>query len=85
MDIHYSTFFLPIDDAGIDGIITSPPYSVALNYVENDAHALKELWLRPRAHQRGVYWSKRFGQVEIRTVRRRYGKGLRRDGTSYQA
>ena len=43
MDIHYSTFFLPIDDASIDGIITSPPYSVALNYVENDAHALKEL------------------------------------------
>lgn len=27
----------------IDGIITSPPYSIALNYVANDAHALKAL------------------------------------------
>ncbi len=26
-----------------DGIITSPPYSIALNYVENDKHALKTL------------------------------------------
>jgi len=27
----------------IDGIITSPPYSIALDYVENDAHSLKDL------------------------------------------
>jgi len=27
----------------IDGIITSPPYSIALDYVSNDAHALNEL------------------------------------------
>lgn len=27
----------------IDGIITSPPYSIALDYVENDAHALEEM------------------------------------------
>lgn len=27
----------------VDGIITSPPYSIALNYVANDAHALKAL------------------------------------------
>jgi len=26
-----------------DGIITSPPYSIALNYVDNDKHALKSL------------------------------------------
>jgi hypothetical protein len=32
---------LPSDS--IDGIITSPPYSIALNYVVNDAHALKAL------------------------------------------
>ncbi len=34
---------LPLDDVSIDGIITSPPYSIALDYVANDAHALKEL------------------------------------------
>ena len=31
------------DDESIDGIITSPPYSIALNYVANDAHALKAM------------------------------------------
>lgn len=34
---------LPLDDESVDGIITSPPYSIALDYVSNDAHALKEL------------------------------------------
>ncbi len=34
---------LDIPANSIDGIITSPPYSIALNYVENDAHSLKAL------------------------------------------
>lgn len=34
---------LPLDDSSIDGIITSPPYSIALDYVSNDSHALKEM------------------------------------------
>jgi len=34
---------LPVDSESIDGIITSPPYSIALDYVANDAHALKAL------------------------------------------
>lgn len=34
---------LSLPDESIDGIITSPPYSIALNYVANDAHALKAL------------------------------------------
>jgi len=34
---------LSLKDGSIDGIITSPPYSIALDYVSNDAHALKEL------------------------------------------
>jgi ubiquinone/menaquinone biosynthesis C-methylase UbiE len=34
---------LPLEDESIDGIITSPPYSIALDYVSNDAHALKVL------------------------------------------
>jgi len=38
---------LPLDDESIDGVITSPPYSIALNYVENDAHSLSYLGLNP--------------------------------------
>jgi len=34
---------LDLEDGSIDGIITSPPYSIALDYVKNDAHALKAL------------------------------------------
>ncbi len=34
---------LPLENESVDGIITSPPYSIALDYVSNDAHALKEL------------------------------------------
>jgi DNA modification methylase len=34
---------LPLNNETIDGIVTSPPYSIALDYVSNDAHALKEL------------------------------------------
>jgi DNA modification methylase len=36
---------LPLDTESIDGIITSPPYSIALDYITNDAHALKDLEL----------------------------------------
>ncbi len=34
---------LELKDNSIDGIITSPPYSIALDYVKNDAHALSAL------------------------------------------
>jgi DNA modification methylase len=34
---------LSLPHESVDGIITSPPYSIALNYVANDAHALKAL------------------------------------------
>ncbi|MEA1964441.1 MAG: DNA methyltransferase [Candidatus Aerophobetes bacterium] len=34
---------LPLDNESVEGIITSPPYSIALDYVSNDAHALKML------------------------------------------
>jgi DNA modification methylase len=32
-----------LPDNSIDGVITSPPYSIALDYVKNDEHALKDL------------------------------------------
>jgi len=31
---------LDLADESVDGIVTSPPYSIALNYVKNDEHAL---------------------------------------------
>lgn len=34
---------LPLADKSVDGVITSPPYSLALNYVENDSHSLEAL------------------------------------------
>jgi DNA modification methylase/DNA-binding transcriptional ArsR family regulator len=34
---------LPLDDESVQGIITSPPYSIALDYIANDAHAFKAM------------------------------------------
>jgi len=34
---------LPLEDESIQGIITSPPYSIALDYIANDAHAFKAM------------------------------------------
>ena len=31
---------LPLEDNSVQAIVTSPPYSIALDYVSNDAHAL---------------------------------------------
>ncbi len=39
----YDSRSIKLKDASIDGIITSPPYSIALDYVKNDAHALEAL------------------------------------------
>ena len=38
---------LPLEDESVDGVLTSPPYSIALNYVANDAHALRFLGAEP--------------------------------------
>lgn len=34
---------IKLPDNSVDGIITSPPYSIALDYVENDEHSLQDL------------------------------------------
>jgi tRNA G10 N-methylase Trm11 len=39
---------LDLGNESVDGIITSPPYSIALDYVQNDVHALKSLGFEPR-------------------------------------
>lgn len=38
---------LPIEDQSVDGIITSPPYSFAIDYVENDLPQLEFLGVDP--------------------------------------
>ena len=38
-----------IDDATVDAVVTSPPYSIALDYVKNDEHALTALGESPAA------------------------------------
>lgn len=38
---------LPLSDESVDGIITSPPYSIALDYIANDIHALRALGYKP--------------------------------------
>lgn len=32
-----------LSDNSVDGIITSPPYSIALDYIQNDIHSFKDL------------------------------------------
>ncbi|GBD11213.1 hypothetical protein HRbin23_00865 [bacterium HR23] len=34
---------LPLPDESVDGIVTSPPYSIALDYIKNDEHLLNYL------------------------------------------
>jgi DNA modification methylase len=34
---------IKLQDNSVDGIITSPPYSIALDYVQNDIHSLIDL------------------------------------------
>jgi hypothetical protein len=38
-----SALRLPFEDETVDGIATSPPYSIALDYIKNDEHLLKYL------------------------------------------
>ncbi len=34
---------LPLPNKSVDAVVTSPPYSIALDYVKNDAHSLEAL------------------------------------------
>ena len=38
---------IELPDDSVDGIVTSPPYSIALDYVENDAHSLEDMGYKP--------------------------------------
>jgi tRNA G10 N-methylase Trm11 len=37
---------ISLTDNSVDGIITSPPYSIALDYVDNDSHSLVDMGYR---------------------------------------
>ncbi len=56
---------LPLPDESVDGIITSPPYSIALDYVANDAHALKALGYEPKAMREMFIGVRGFGRQRI--------------------
>ena len=43
-----------IEDSTIDAVVTSPPYSIALDYVKNDEHALEALGIDPTALRTGM-------------------------------
>ena len=45
--IEGSALNLPLEDNSIDGVITSPPYSFAIDYVENDSPQLEYLGCDP--------------------------------------
>ena len=38
-----------LEDATVDAVVTSPPYSIALDYVKNDDHAFEALGVNPDA------------------------------------
>ena len=41
-----------IEQATVDAVVTSPPYSIALDYVKNDEHALEAMGVRSAALRR---------------------------------
>ena len=43
-----------IDEASVDAVVTSPPYSIALDYVKNDDHALEALGVSPATLRRDM-------------------------------
>ena len=43
-----------VADASVDAVVTSPPYSIALDYAENDSHALEALGVSLPALRAGM-------------------------------
>jgi len=67
---------LPLEKESIDGIITSPPYSIALDYVSNDAHALRELGYNLPEIREEFIGVRGKGQERIELYNRDMGKSL---------
>ncbi len=56
---------LPFPDSSIDGIVTSPPYSIALDYVKNDEHLLTYLGLPTNALRQRMVGLKGHGKQRL--------------------
>lgn len=54
-----------IQDESVDGVITSPPYSIALNYIKNDIHALDYLGEDAKALKEKMIGIKGSGKARI--------------------
>lgn len=56
---------LPLPDSSVDGIVTSPPYSIALDYVKNDEHLLTYLGLPTETLRRRMVGLKGHGRQRL--------------------
>ena len=54
-----------LPDNSVDGIITSPPYSIALDYVENDAHSLEDMGYKLKEIREGFIGVRGKGKERI--------------------
>jgi len=65
---------LPMDSNSVDGIVTSPPYSIALDYVRNDQHLLDYLGIDATDLRQRMVGLKGNGEQKIAL----YDKDIRR-------
>jgi DNA modification methylase len=63
-----------LDDRSVQGIVTSPPYSIALDYVANDSHALETLGYDPEKMREKFVGVRGKGKTRIKL----YNKDMRR-------
>lgn len=68
---------LSLNEDSIDGIITSPPYSIALDYVANDAHAFKVLGFNLEEIRGGFIGVRGRGQERIELYNQDMRESLR--------
>jgi DNA modification methylase len=65
---------LMLDDNSVQGIVTSPPYSIALDYVANDSHALEAMGYDPKKMRKKFVGVRGRGETRIEL----YNKDMRR-------
>lgn len=61
-----SAMELPLPDNSVKAIVTSPPYSIAIDYVKNDMHLLDYLGINPSALRRDMVGLKGRGEAKVR-------------------
>ena len=68
---------LPLEDESVQGIITSPPYSIALDYVANDAHAFEAMGYDPDRMREEFIGVRGKGKTRIKLYNEDIVKSLR--------